>query len=138
MRKTKEERVISRSKDVISELMNIYDDGLGVTEYLSLLDEYKKLSRRYEKTIKLSDSMGKGIIKQNTKLNDNLEYTLKTARSKLFENISEHRKTKEKSSELELKVKKYKNVISELDKKNKKLEEELKKYKKVFGEFSSQ
>lgn len=133
MRKTKDEKVIAHATKVIPELEKLYKDGLGVQEYNKLLSEYKKLSRRHEKTIKLSDSMGKGIIKENSTLSDNLEYTVKTARSKILENISEHRKTKEKTSIYKEQIKVHENDLNFLINKNNELEKKIKYYEKEYG-----
>lgn len=133
MRKSKEEKVIAHATKVISELESLYKDGLGLTEYNKLLNEYKKLNRRHEKTIKLSDNMGKGIIKENTTLSDNLEYTVKTARSKILENISEHRKTKEKTSIYKEQIKEHENDLNLLISKNNELEKKIKYYEKEYG-----
>lgn len=132
MRKTKEEKVIDKSHKALEELAKNYNDGLVVTDFQFLLDEYKKLNKRYIKTIKLSDKMGHGIIKENSKLNDNLEYTVKTARNKILENISEHRKTKEKSSLFENQLKKYESQIKILTQKNLELEKKVKLYEKEY------
>lgn len=136
MRKTKEEKVIAKSYKVLQELVHIYKDGLGVKDFQYLLEEYKKLNRRYIKTIKLSDKMGHGIIKENSKLSDNLEYTVKTARSKILENITQHRKTKEKSSFFEAQLKRNDLQINILKEKNANLEKKLKLYERKFGSLN--
>ena len=94
MRIRKEDRIIQNGSKISEELNRIYLEGICIDEYENLLDEYKKLYKRYEKTIKFSDNIENSIIHENESLSDNLDYTIKIARNKLFQNISEHKKTK--------------------------------------------
>lgn len=135
MRKSKEERVIDHSAEILDELHRIYKEGIGIDEYLKLLNEYKKLFKRYERTIKLSDSMGKGILDENDILNENLQYTIKTARNKLLENVSEHRKTKEMSSKYKNALKEYEDALKNSYKESSDLEKKLNYYIKEYGEI---
>ncbi len=136
MRKSKEERIIEHGDETIKELHKVYDEGIGIDEYDKLLKEYKKLNRRYEKTIKLADNMGNGIMEENDSLNNNLQYTIKTARNKLFENVTEHRKTKETFGQHKEKIKEYQDALNESYTENSKLENKLKSYIKQYGEIS--
>lgn len=134
MRKSKEERIIEHGDKVLKELHKVYLEGIGIEEYYKLLKEYKKLNRRYEKTIKLSDTMGNGIMQENDSLNSNLQYTIKSARNKLLENVTEHRKTKESFSLYQEKIKKYEDALNESYSQNSKLQNKLNSYIKQYGE----
>lgn len=136
MRQPKEERIIEHGSEILKELHKVYLEGIGIDEYYKLLQEYKKLYRRYEKTIKLSDNMGNEIMEQNDSLNDNLQYTIKTARNKLLENVKEHRKTKDAYTQYKELIKKYEVALDESYKENAKLEKKLNTYIKHFGEIN--
>lgn len=137
MRKPKEERVIEHSSEILEELHRIYKEGIGIDEYLKLLNEYKKLYKRYTRTIKLSDSMGKGVLDENDTLSENLQYTIKTARSKLLENVSEHRKTKEASLKYKEVLKEYEDALQESYKESSELEKKLSYYIREYGEIGN-
>ena len=136
MRKSKEEKIIEHGDYILKELHKVYLEGIGIDEYYKLLKEYKKLNRRYEKTIKLSDNMGSGIMEKNDSLTDSLQYTIKTARSKLMENVSEHRKTKESFGQNREKIKKYEEALTESYSQNSKLQNRLNSFIKQYGEVS--
>lgn len=136
MRKSKEERIIEHGSEVLKELHKVYLEGIGIDEYYKLLKEYKKLYRRYEKTIKLSDNMGNEIMEQNDTLNDSLQYTIKTARNKLLENVSEHRKTKDAYTQYKEKIKQYDEALNESYAQNNKIQKKLNAYIKHFGEIN--
>ena len=53
-------------------------------------------------------------MNKNDSLSDNLDYTIKIARNKLFENISEHKKTKVALSSYKQEIDQYKNILDEL------------------------
>lgn len=133
MRKSKEERIIEHGDYMLTELHRVYEEGIGIDEYYKLLKEYKKLHRRYEKMIKLSDNMGGGIMEKNDTLSDNLQYTIKTARTKLMDNVTEHRKTKETSSKFQNRTKELEDALKYSYEQNAKLEKQLKHYIKNFG-----
>lgn len=135
-RKSKEERIIEDGEYILKELHKVYLEGIGIDEYYKLLKEYKKLYRRYEKTIKLSDNMGNEIMEQNDSLNDNLQYTIKTARSKLLENVAEHRKTKDAYTQYKNKIKMYEEALNESYAQNNKIQKKLNSYIKRFGEIN--
>ncbi len=95
-RQSKEEKTIENSSEVLKDLTTLYDeDGRAVIEYRKLLDSYKRLSKRFDKTIHLNDTIGKSVIVNNENLKDTVNYTIETAREKLLYNVAEHRKTKE-------------------------------------------
>lgn len=94
--KTKEDKIIEKSATALEDLNKLYNhDGRAVIEYTKLFDEYKKLFKRFTKTIKMNDSNGMSIMKTTESLKDTVDYTIKKAREKLFYNVGEHRKTKE-------------------------------------------
>mgnify|MGYP000126007333 CR=1 FL=1 len=135
MRKSKEERIIEHGDYMLKELHRVYKEGIAIDEYYKLLKEYKKLLRRHEKMIKLSDNMGGGIMEKNDTLSDNLQYTIQTARNKLMDNVTEHRKTKETSSLYHNKVKKLEEALKESYSINSKLDKQLKTYIKHYGQI---
>jgi len=94
--KTKEDKIIEKSAGVLEDLNKLYNhDGRAVIEYTKLFDEYKKLLKRFNKTLKMNDSNDLHILKNTESLKDTVDYTIKKAREKLFYNVGEHRKTKE-------------------------------------------
>lgn len=138
MRKTKEEKIIEHGDEILKELHKVYLEGIGIEEYHKLLKEYKKLYRRYTKTIKLSDNMGSTIMEKNDNLSENLQYTVKTARNKLMENVKEHRKTKESADIYKEKINQYKKELNESASKNIKLQKQLNSYIKQYGKINHQ
>lgn len=95
-RKTREEKVILHAKETMEDLEKLYNhDGRAVVEYHYLINEYKKLAKRSNRIIDLSDSVGKDMLKHTEKLKENVDYTVKIAKKKILYNIEEHRKTKE-------------------------------------------
>ena len=116
-RKSKEEKTIDYSSEVLKDLTTLYDeDGRAVIEYRKLLDSYVKLSKRFDKTIHLNDTIGKSVIVNNENLKDTVSYTIETAREKLLYNVSEHRKTKEVLAKtLQSEKNSSKSVRSQLD-----------------------
>ena len=138
MRIRKEDRIIQNGSKISEELNRIYLEGICIDEYEKLLDEYKRLYKRYEKTIKFSDNIENSIINKNESLSDNLDYTIKTARNKLFQNISEHKKTKITLSSYKQELDQYKNVLDELILEKAIIQKKLNGYIKHFGEIKHQ
>ncbi len=138
MRIRKEDRIIQNGSKISEELNRIYLEGICIDEYEKLLDEYKRLYKRYEKTIKVSDNIEHSIIHKNESLSDNLDYTIKTARSKLFQNISEHKKTKNALSKYKDEIDQYKKVLNELIAEKAIIQKKLNGYVKHFGEIKHQ
>ena len=138
MRTRKEDRIIQNGSKISEELNRIYLEGICIDEYEKLLNEYKRLYKRYEKTIKVSDNIEHSIINKNESLSDNLDYTIKTARSKLFQNISEHKKTKNALSKYKEEIDQYKKVLNELIAEKAIIQKKLNGYVKHFGEIKHQ
>lgn len=138
MRIRKEDRIIQNGSEISKELNRIYLEGICIDEYENLLDEYKKLYKRYEKTIKFSDNIENSIIHENESLSDNLDYTIKIARNKLFQNISEHKKTKNALSKYKDEIDQYKKVLNELIAEKAIIQKKLNGYVKHFGEIKHQ
>ena len=138
MRIRKEDRIIQNGSKISEELNRIYLEGICIDEYENLLDEYKKLYKRYEKTIKFSDNIENSIIHENESLSDNLDYTIKIARNKLFQNISEHKKTKNALSKYKDEIDQYKKVLNELIAEKAIIQKKLNGYVKHFGEIKHQ
>lgn len=98
--KTKEDKIIEKSEVYLNLLKNKYkDDEFIAGEYSKLLDEYKKLLKRFDKTLKMNDSNDLHILKNTEILKDNVDYTIKKAKEKLFSNVVENRKIKELHTE---------------------------------------
>ena len=138
MRTRKEDRIIQNGSKISEELNRIYLEGICIDEYEKLLNEYKRLYKRYEKTIKVSDNIEHSIINKNESLSDNLDYTIKTARSKLFQNISEHKKTKNALSKYKEEIDQYKKILNELIAEKTIIQKKLNGYVKHFGEIKHQ
>lgn len=136
MSSSKEEKNIEHGDEVVKELHKVYKQGIAIVEYSKLLKAYKTLYKRYEKTIKLSDVMGNGIMQKNDNLIDNLQYTVKAARTKLMDNVIEHRKTKETSSRYLLKSKMLEDSYNMLFEQHSVNEKKLKYYIKTYGDIS--
>ncbi len=123
MRKSKEEKIIEQAEVVFEDFQEKYNnEDKEVIEYSKLLHEYKKLNKRFNKILQMTDNMGKNMIVNNENLKSSVDYTIKTAREKIITNLADHRKTK--------------NILAKtmLDKKHK--DETLKKelvqaYKKI-------
>ena len=95
-RKTKEEKIFEHGLSVVEDFITLYDnEARAVVEYNKLLHEYGKLNKRFNKIIRINDSVSKDVIVNNESLKDSVDYTIKIAREKLLQNVSEHRKTKE-------------------------------------------
>ena len=138
MRTRKEDRIIQNGSKISEELNRIYLEGICIDEYEKLLNEYKRLYKRYEKTIKVSDNIEHSIINKNESLSDNLDYTIKTTRSKLFQNISEHKKTKNALSKYKEEIDQYKKILNELIAEKTIIQKKLNGYVKHFGEIKHQ
>jgi len=96
MRKSKEKKVIEHSELVINDLQSKYQsDDKELLEYNKLSQEYKKLNKRFNKILQMTDNIGKNIIVNNDNLKDSVDYTIKTAREKIINNLEDHRKTKD-------------------------------------------
>jgi len=134
MREKKEIKTIANSEEVMEEMSQIYTDGMYLKEYGKLLNDYKKLFKRYEKTMKVSDSISNSIMKENDILNENLLYTIKTARTNLFKNLSEHRKTKDILHNNRDKILQNESEMNQLLQEKKDLQIKLDKYADHLGE----
>jgi len=134
MREKKEIRTIANSEEVMEEMSQIYTDGMYLKEYGKLLNDYKKLFKRYEKTMKVSDSISNSIMKENDILSENLLYTIKTARTNLFKNLSEHRKTKDLLHNNKDKILQNESEMNQLLQEKKDLQIKLDKYADHLGE----
>lgn len=136
MRTRKEDQIILKGEQMLIELNNIYFEGIAIDSYKKLLIEYKKLYKRYEKTIKVSDNIENSIMQKNDSLNNNLEYTIKIARDKLFKNIKEHRKTKEALFNYKQEIDQHKDVLGEILTQKMKIQNKLRNYEQNFGEIN--
>jgi len=136
MRTRKEDQIILKGEQMLIELNNIYFEGIAINSYKKLLIEYKKLYKRYEKTIKVSDNIENSIMQKNDSLNNNLEYTIKIARNKLLQNIKEHRKTKEVLFNYKQEIDQHKDVLSEILTQKINIQNKLRNYEQNFGEIN--
>ena len=95
MRKSKEEKIIEQAEVVFEDFQEKYNnEDKEVIEYSKLLHEYKKLNKRFNKILQMTDNMGKNMIVNNENLKSSVDYTIKTAREKIITNLADHRKTK--------------------------------------------
>ena len=95
-RKTKEEKVIEDAQDIFDDFKaEVKDESKELIAYEKLLFEYKKLTKRFNKILQMTDNISKNIIVHNDNLKDSVDYTIKTAREKILNNLAEHRKTKD-------------------------------------------
>lgn len=139
-RKSREEKVIEHGEIIVDDLKRLYSENSeAYMEYSHLFKEYKKLSNRFSKTLKLSDTSGKGVIDHNEQLKENIHYTVEKAKTKILYNIEEHRKTKETlakvtENESEI-VGKLKRELKDLRQYTIKLEHELNKESDISHEF---
>lgn len=108
---SKEEKVIQHANEVLVQLHTLYQGGELLDEFEILLKEYKKLYRREQKVIKMSDTLSGDVMSNNDHLHENLNYTIKTARDKLLLNVTEHRKTKENIQQYIERIKELENEI---------------------------
>lgn len=121
-------------KDILNDLKDVYQNGEIVTEYEKLLVDYKKLVNRYEKILKISDKFEMEIYRKNNDLKDNLDYTIKKAKSKILDNITEHRKTKIAKSLYKEKILILESEVDILAHQNKFLKEKLNHYISRYGD----
>jgi len=95
MRKSKEEKFIEHAQGVFEDFQEKYNkEDKEIVEYSKLLNEYKKLNKRFNKILQMTDNMGKNMIVNNENLKSSVDYTIKTAREKIITNLADHRKTK--------------------------------------------
>jgi len=139
-RKTREEKTLEHGSLVIEDLKKLYNtDGVAYVEYKHLFDEYKKISKRFGKTVQMNDSVGKSVIVDNEQLKDNVEYTVKLAKKKILHNIEEHKKTKEvlaRHSETDREIiNGLKRELRDLRQYSQKLEQDLNKSDEVTHQF---
>jgi len=139
-RLTREEKTIEHSEIIVEDLKKLYtEDAEAYKEYKKLFEEYKKISKRFNRTVNISDAVGKNVIEDNEQLKDNIEYTVKLAKKKIFYNIEEHRKTKEtlaKHSESDKEIiQSLKRELRDLRKYTSKLESELNNGNEVNHQF---
>ena len=139
-RKSREDKTIDHAEIVVGDLANIYNtDSIAYTEYANLLNEYKKVTKRFSKTLSMNDSVGKHVIEDNEQLKENVNYTIKKAKDKILYNIEEHRKTKEvlsKHSETDKElINSLRRELKDLRKYTHKLEQELNKSDEIDHQF---
>ena len=95
-RKTREEKTMEHSQLIVGDLAALYSfESEAYKEYVKLFEEYKKITKRFSKTVAMNDNVGRDVIIDNENLKENVSYTVKKAREKIIHNIEEHRKTKE-------------------------------------------
>ena len=135
MKTTRETKIITHGNHTLVELKAIHGEGIGYTEYKKLLKEYIKLSKRFSRVIKVSDSHGNGLMDKNDNLEGNLNYTIKKAREKLMENVTEHRKTKEFIEDYKVKYQNALEIINKYDIMKRDLEKLLDTYIEKYGKI---
>jgi len=139
-RKSREEKTIEHAQTVIDDLANLYNtEAIAYVEYKNLLDEYRRVTKRFNKTVSMSDSVGKSVIVDNEQLKENVNYTIELAKNKIMYNIEEHKKTKEVLSKHSQNdkdmINRLKRELKDLRKYSQKLELELNKSDEIEHEF---
>lgn len=139
-RKSREEKTIDHAEIIVGDLAKLYNtDAIAYIEYSNLLNEYKKVTKRFSKTLSMSDNVGKHVIEDNEQLKENVSYTIKKAKDKILYNIEEHRKTKEvlsKHSQTDKDlINSLKRELKDLRKYTHKLEQELNKSDEIEHQF---
>ena len=128
-RKTKEEKIVEHGEKVVEDFQDLYDkEARAVTEYNKLLDEYRRLNKRFNKIISMNDAVSKDVIVNNDNLKDSVDYTIKAAREKLLSNVAEHRKTKESSGMHITKIAKLEDALRQSYSENASLEKKIAYY----------
>lgn len=93
--KTKEEKLIEHSQEIIDSVCDQSSDTVLAKEYKKLSKEYKKLSSRSKKIMKMNDKMHSSILNQNDSLVDDKNNILQYSKKKILTNISSQREVKE-------------------------------------------
>lgn len=109
MRVSKLNSIIEHGSETLKELHSVYDEGMAVSEYRKLLHEYKRLSKRYTKIIKISDRIEQKMLTDNDNLSDAVVTTIDKAREKIKEKIKLNHESLE---EIRI-LKEYINVIED-------------------------
>lgn len=92
---SKEEKIISKFTQKIDLFHLDFVNQEFIDEYTNLLEEYKKLSRRFNKTMKMNDIHGMSVLKEGEAFQEKATTTVKLAKEKILSNITEQRKTRE-------------------------------------------
>ncbi|MGB5866491.1 MAG: hypothetical protein WBG69_01345 [Arcobacteraceae bacterium] len=139
-RESREEKTIKHAEIVVKDLAKLYNsEGIAYVEYKNLFNEYSRVTKRFNKTISMNDSVGKNVIKDNEQLKENVTYTIKKAKDKILYNIAEHKKTKEvlmhhAESYTEV-INRLKRELRDLRQYTHKLEQELNKSDEIQHQF---
>ncbi|MEA3497962.1 MAG: diguanylate cyclase [Campylobacterota bacterium] len=119
-RKSREEIVLKKTEGIISKLHEQDINNIELEEYEKLYIEYRKLTKRYNKIVKMNDSMQSKIMKDNDSLSEDKVNIIKLSKKKIMSNIAENRKIKEEHSKTlsnlttEINsIKNHKNIASE-------------------------
>lgn len=94
-RKSREEKVLLKAETLIENTKDLDENNLSLLAYEELFIEYRKLSKRYNKSIKLNDSMGSQIMKFNDILEENNKNIIKVSREKILSTATEKRNMQE-------------------------------------------
>lgn len=93
-KKTKEDKVIEKSNDVIDSFKN-KDEDLQ-QEYIELSKQYNKLYKRYNKIIKINDIMEGNVHNKTISLEDDKKNIINISKTKILDTITSNRLQKEK------------------------------------------
>lgn len=131
---SKELKTYNYGTEILKDIKDVYKDGEIANEYEKLLNDYKNLVNRYEKILKISDKFEVDFYRKNNDLKTTLDYTIKKAKTKIMDNIVEHRKTKVAKSLYREKILILESEVDILVHQNKFLKEKLDHYINRYGD----
>lgn len=98
-RKTREDKVLEKTEKLIEEQKQLNVETVPLESYEDLYVEYRRLTKRYKKTLKINDSMSSQIIRQNEDLEEDNKKIIKVSREKILSTVAEKRDLQQKMSE---------------------------------------
>ncbi len=129
---TKEEKTIEASNIVIKDICPNSSDQDLAKEFEVLAKGYEKLNKRYNRIIKLNDSMHNAVVRENEDLESEKHHIVKVSKAKIMGNISSQRAIKETHSDATFEnQKKLKDCISVQNILGDKLQATTDKFKKT-------
>jgi len=100
---TTDQKVIRYSEEVLENFTSSFgEEELCTVEYAKLLKAYKRLSKRYTKTIQMSDREQRESLDKKESLENDKKSIQKVVRTKILDNVKTQRETQEQfTQELE-------------------------------------
>ena len=94
----KEDNIINRYDNIVDQIEKKEILSVDKEDYLQLGSEYKKLVKRYNKILKINDSINSHVFHQNKELQDDKQKIIKASREKILSNMASQRHQQEKYS----------------------------------------